>query len=281
MRYEIYIDVVFITNLLMDYLLLWFTGKIFQCRKSRRRRFLGAALGAFFSCLLLYIPPVSFLPAIILLHGSCAVGMLVVGCGLKKGSLLIKAVLTLYLAAFLCGGFWEAAGNGNLTVRAFVLFAVVTWLGFAAWSYLADSLRIRMKNVYPVTLVCRGRSKSFYGFYDSGNLLIDPVTRKPVSIGKSDILYDLLPGEMADQLKHLKENTGELQGIQIAGLHPHFVAYRSIGGQQGMLLAVTIEKLCIQTPAEVVQVNDPVIAFDLESSAFGKEYEVLLNSRLL
>lgn len=208
MHYEIYIDVVFVTNLLMDYILLRFTGKIFRCGKSRGRTLLGALLGALFSCCILYVPAAGFLPAVILLHGACAVGMLVVGCGLKKGSLLVKAVLTLYMAAFLCGGFWEAAKSENLTARAFVLFAAVTCLGASAWSYLADSIRIRMKNVYPVTLVCGGRSKSFYGFYDSGNLLMDSVTRKPVSIGKPDILYDLLPAETADQLKHLKENPG-------------------------------------------------------------------------
>ena len=249
--------------------------------KAGEATLLGALLGALFSCCILYVPAAGFLPAVILLHGACAVGMLVVGCGLKKGSLLVKAVLTLYMAAFLCGGFWEAAKSENLTARAFVLFAAVTCLGASAWSYLADSIRIRMKNVYPVTLVCGGRSKSFYGFYDSGNLLMDSVTRKPVSIGKPDILYDLLPAETADQLKHLKENPGELQGTVAAGLQPHFVTFQSIGKEQGMLLAVTLEKLCIQTPAEVVQVDRPVFAFALEPSAFGKEYEVLLNSRLL
>ena len=48
-----------------------------------------------------------FLPALVLLHGGCAAGMLVIGCNLKRGSLLLKAILTLYFAAFLCGGFWE------------------------------------------------------------------------------------------------------------------------------------------------------------------------------
>ena len=48
-----------------------------------------------------------------------------------------------------------------------------------------------------------------------------------------------------------------------------------------MMLAVTFERLCIQTPAEVVCIDNPVFAFSFETSAFGKEYDVLLNSRLL
>ena len=45
-----------------------------------------------------------FLPALVLLHGGCAAGMLVIGCNLKRGSLLLKAILTLYFAAFCVEG---------------------------------------------------------------------------------------------------------------------------------------------------------------------------------
>ena len=48
-----------------------------------------------------------------------------------------------------------------------------------------------------------------------------------------------------------------------------------------MMLAVTFERLCIQTPVRGVCIDNPVFAFSFETSAFGKEYEVLLNSRLL
>ena len=34
MHYEVYIDVVFLTNLLMDYILLWFVGKGIPMQKK-------------------------------------------------------------------------------------------------------------------------------------------------------------------------------------------------------------------------------------------------------
>ena len=40
-----------------------------------------------------------------------------IGCNLKRGSLLLKAILTLYFAAFLCGGFWEVIVSDKLTVK--------------------------------------------------------------------------------------------------------------------------------------------------------------------
>ena len=53
------------------------------------------------------------------------------------------AILTLYFAAFLCGGFWEVIVSDKLTVKMFLILAAATWLGITALSYLMDTLRIR------------------------------------------------------------------------------------------------------------------------------------------
>lgn len=282
MYYEVYIDVVFVTNLLMDYVLLRIVGMLFRCRGSRKRCLLAAAIGALFSCLILYIPTEAFLPVTILLHGACAMGMLMIGCGLKKGGLLLKAMVTLYLTAFLCGGFWEVmTANGSITLKTFFLFTLCTYLGLTALVYLSDSVRARMKNIYPITLSYQGKVQSSYGFYDTGNLLADPISGAPVSIVKPEILEAMLSGELVDKLKHLKENPGELKNTELAGLRPHFLPYTTVGNSEGMLLAVTLEDLCIHTPREVVHVSRPVFALSFEPSTLGNEYKVLLNSRLL
>ena len=49
MYYDVYIDIVFLTNLFMDYILLRIVGKLFLRKRSRRRILLAAAVGALFS----------------------------------------------------------------------------------------------------------------------------------------------------------------------------------------------------------------------------------------
>lgn len=105
MYQEIYIDVVFAANLLMDYLLLRLVGWFLRCRAGRRRCFAAAALGAFGSCLILCIPSENTPVLTVALHGFCALVMLRIGLKIQKGALLLKAFLMLYLTAFLCGGF--------------------------------------------------------------------------------------------------------------------------------------------------------------------------------
>ena len=48
-----------------------------------------------------------------------------------------------------------------------------------------------------------------------------------------------------------------------------------------MMLAVVLDDLCIHTPREMIHVADPVLALAVEPSALGKEYQILLNSRIL
>ncbi|MBZ4667939.1 MAG: Sporulation factor SpoIIGA, partial [Defluviitaleaceae bacterium] len=47
---EIYADVVFFLNLVMDYFILWIVSKIIKKKVSFKRLLLGAFLGALFYC---------------------------------------------------------------------------------------------------------------------------------------------------------------------------------------------------------------------------------------
>ena len=281
MYYEVYIDIVFLTNLLMDYILLRLVGKLFRCRRTRGRYLLAASLGALFSCLILCVQLDGFLPAVVLLHGACAMGMIRLGLGLKKGGLLVKAMLTMYFTAFLLGGFLEAAAGSALTWRRFVLLAAGAYLGLCALTYLTDSVRAQWKNIYPVTLSFQGKVQSAYGYYDTGNLLYDPLSGAPVSVMEPELLETMLSGEVLDGLKHLNENPGEMESTKLVSLKPRFLPYRTVGQEEGCILAITLEDLCIHTPREVVHISGPVFALAFEPSALGKEYKVLLNSRLL
>lgn len=283
MYYEVYIDIVFVTNLLMDYILLRFVGMMFRCRGSRKRCLLAAAIGALFSCLILYIPMDSSSTVPILLHGACAMCMVRIGCGLKKGGLLVKAMLMLYLTAFLCGGFWEVVtADSSITLKTFLLFALCTYLGIGAMVYLADSVRTRIRNIYPITLAHQGKVQSAYGFHDTGNLLADPISGRPVSIVKPEFLETMLSEEVVNKLRYLQENPGEMESTEVASLRPHYLSYQTVGQKEGVLLAVTLEDLCIHTPREAVHISNPVFALSFESDPLGKEeYKVLLNSRLL
>ena len=148
----------------------------------------------------------------------------------------------------------------------------------SVWETLSGS----EEKIY-IRLLCPGMEKKqdVYGFYDTGNLLTDPVNGSPVSVAEADALKKILSEELTVRLKHLKENPGELECTEIAGLRPRYLSCRTVGQKQCLMLTVTLDELCIRTPGEEVRIIKPVIALAFEPSALGKEYKVLLNSRLL
>lgn len=279
---KVYIDLVFGTNLLMDYLLLRLTGKALGCKGSRRRCLFAAMIGSLISCLILCVQIEDAIPAWILIHGATAMGMLRIACRIRKRSLLAKAMLTLYLQAFLMGGFLQAVSRGKaVTWKTFLIIVPAVYLGLCAVLYLTDSVRAKRRSIYPVTLSFQGKVQKTYGFYDTGNLLKDPVSGAPVSIAEPEFLKTMLSGEISDKLKYLKENPGEWKSTELTALKPHFLPYQTVGQEHGLMLAVTLDDLCIHTPGEVVHIPDPVLALAEEPSALGSEYKILLNSRLL
>ena len=103
MHYELYIDLFFLINFLMDYFLLLMVGKMLKCRIRRLRIIAGAMVGAFLTCIF-----VVFLRGkiwrLVLFHGVMNMCLLKTGLGIKEKRTLIKAWILLYVSAFLLGG---------------------------------------------------------------------------------------------------------------------------------------------------------------------------------
>ena len=98
---------------------------------------------------------------------------------------------------------------------------------------------------------------------------------------QTEILEELLGKNLLERLKYMEEKPGELKSTEIVSLRPHYLSLKTIGQEEKRILAVTLEKFCIQTPGEEVCIPDPVMALTFEPSALGREYKVLINSRLL
>lgn len=282
MYHTIYIDIVFMTNFLMDYMLLRLVGKFLHLDGKRFRCMISAVFGSFVSCLLLYVPFKIILPAAVLIHGGCAFFMAVFAFRLEKGGILAKTILAMYLTAFVVGGIYQALeAEKIMTVKTFLLFLAGIYGGLYTLICAADSIRLGRRNIYPVILKYQGRTQQSYGFFDTGNLLVDSVNRQPVSIVKPELLEKILSRELLEKLMYIKEEPQNLKSTELSMLHPHFLSFRGAGGKEGILLAVVLGELEIQTPGRVVHVGKPVLAITSEPSALGEEYGILLNSRLL
>lgn len=82
----------------------------------------GCAGSWFFLSASLYAVRIVF-PVAVLIHGSCAFFMAAFAFRLKRGCLLAKTILAMYLTAFVVGGIYQALETeGTMTGRTFLLF---------------------------------------------------------------------------------------------------------------------------------------------------------------
>lgn len=281
MYQEVYIDLVFAANLLMDYILLRLTGIILKYQGSRRRCLAAAVAGALFSCLCLYVrTEINVFTVIVRI--TWAGVMMRVAYGIRDMKRLAGAVLFFFGITFLTGGFWKAvSGNGRVTFFVFALCAAGTYGGLSLMLIWLERLKVSRENLYPVILRFKGRELKTYGLYDTGNLLNDPMTKLPVSVADTETMKSLLSEDLIERLKHFKEHPEEIESTEIADLKPHYLSFQTVGREMQLILAVTLEDLCIQTPGERIHVSEPVLALSSEPFALGREYKVILNSRLL
>lgn len=278
---EIYLDVVFLTNFLMDYLLLHLIGRLLYLKGGSFRHLMGAIFGAFGSCVLVFLSEDTSYGRGLVLHALLASGMLLIGCEINSPRLFVRAMTTLYLSAFLCGGFWDVISHGReMSLKTFFFFAACTYVVLTMIAAYRKHCLRKLRDIYPVTLFYQGRQCQGAGLYDTGNLLRDPEGHRPVSVASRELMEELLTEELMKKLRNIQDEPGELENTVVESLKPHFLRCSTVGGTQ-LLLTVTIEKLSIQSPREELQILHPVMAIALESSALGKEYQIILNSELI
>ena len=262
MYYVLYIDVLFLENLLLDYLLLTVTARLLKLSPGRLRRILSAALGSLLLCLIYAALPQCPLPVFLLLHGAGAAAMIYTGLGTKSLRIFGKALILLYLCSFLLGGIFGWLQN-------IVKLPVYPFLGLSLLSYWLLTLgmrwlmrfRQREQHIYPVTLGFHGHTIKTRGLIDTGNSLRDPVFGKPVSILPQDLKLKLC-------------------GTEKVLLYP--VPFHSIGKKSGLLPAFYADFLQIETEGGTcLRVERPLLGVTKEPLSSKKEYGILLHPDLL
>lgn len=255
MQYELYIDVFFLVNFMMDFLLLTFLKKMMRLDVPGFRVVLGALAGAAITCALIAIPiPWAFLK-IVLFHGAVSIIMLKTGLNVKWGRELAKAYLFLYAGGFILGG---AMTFFRQYVRDMSLFFALALLGYyaalGAWN-LAEALVRNNQTHCTAILYSGGKTCRLKALIDTGNRLRDKATGKPVSI--------IAPGA-ACMLGFDREHE-KSDGIR-------FISYHSIGEKAGIMPIFEIDRMDLDNGRKKMEVLRPMLAVcrdELDSDSYG------------
>lgn len=259
MYYELYLDVWFLENFLMDYFLLLLLKEILRCTTTWRRLILAAAFGAGGVCILYAWGLSNTIPGFFLTYAVLSTSMVRMGLCIRKWRRLFRATGLLYLCAWLLGGIFGWLSN---TLR----FPVYTFLGLSLCSFwllvlgarAVLSLRRQRQSIYEVSVYYQGVCKPMKAFLDTGNLLRDPYCQKPVSIVAFSAVSDVLVEEKL-----------------------RYIPYHTIGNEGDLLPVFTADYLYVRTEHTERVIPSPVLGVAKRPLSARGEYEVILNPEVI
>lgn len=246
----VYIDSLFLLNLVVNYLLLLAVARLAGEVLQRLRLAAGAALGAIYAALV-FFPGMGFL-----LHPLCKLGaaVLMVLCAFGGSRHLLRLTLVFFgVAAAFGGGIFaiELLGGRGLSLKNGIFYSAMDLrliLLSAALCYVVIALVFQRmarhsgpsRELVPAILTFGGRRIALTALVDTGNTLTDPITNRPVMVAEGDKLTGLFPPGAAPTQEDLLNPAAALERLaeKTGKGRYRLLPYRAVGVECGMLLAL-------------------------------------------
>lgn len=261
----IYIDSIFLLNLVMDLYLLTLTGKVLGKTATYSRIFAGSVIGALGYCIVLCLPGIPYMLKI--LAGMLPIGalMIKIACQTKGMKELIRAEGYLFTFSFLIGGFiiFLKAKIPLFANRSDSMAAIagLGFVGFVICQKLISTYQKRKQDHFCRVFIPGDDGQvEIMALIDTGNGLIEPVSKKPVAI--------------------LEENEWENLRMWMKPEKFKIIPYRSIGKANGMLEGYEVDAMEVKGDAGEKQFEKVIIAIFKGKMSEKGGYQMILPPEL-
>lgn len=270
--YNLYIDVLFLINFIMDFMLLTILRRVFKYHSTTLKLIVGSSVGAVWAVLAAIWPLLPRFLECLLTYIVISAFMVKIAFGLKKLKEIAKGVLGLYLTAVMMGGTIYALyqhtkagyyveqlirGRGEEAMPIFLLLgaALAGFMGLRfLWTYLIQ-FKKEKDHLYEVTMYYRGREKTVKALMDTGNRLYEPVTHRPVHV----VTYEAL--------KSLCESVSAVV----------YIPFCSVGKKEGTMPGIFLDELEVRQGDQAYTIVKPLVAVCRDPVSPNGEYQMLLH----
>ncbi len=297
---EIYLDVLLLENLVINYLILYVTAKFSKYRTSTLRLFLGAIIGALYVGIIIIEPDIKVFYTTV---AKILLSFFIIAVTFFPRNIMtfIKTLVIFYISTFIFAGaalaflFFNDQGG-------FVKNGIVYVFGQSKWSLMFFSLvtvgiiiKIFMEVIQskftrenlliPVKIAFDNRKIGFPALVDTGNSLKDPLTNNPVMVVEFNALEELLPVEIKDIFKNSKEDdlSCVTTTISTSKWFSRFrlIPFSSLGKENGMLIGFKPDFIEIGEEEEKRDVKNVIVGIYNKSLSRNEKYKALLGPELV
>lgn len=288
----IYLDIVIIENLIMNYIILYATSIIAKKKIKQTRAFIASIIGTIY-VIMLYITKLPIYSSII---SKIILSIIMVYIMFKPESIkmLINNILLFYLTSFVFGGASTAliylikpeeilmkngVFLGTYTLKTVFLGGVMGLFLIVITFNIVRSKITKKDMFYNIEIYLEDKKVETKAMIDTGNLLKEPITNIPVIIVEHTLLYDVIEKEILNNLEEIL--SGNLEGIPENVKNKYLsklkvIPFKSLGKENGMLLGIKIDKVILENEENRKVIDKVIIGIYNKSLTRRGEYRALL-----
>lgn len=253
---KIYVDIIFLENTVMNFIILYATGIILKLRISIWRMALSSVIGAIYVAIG-YVISIEYFVNIfgkILL----SVTMIFTAFNPKGFKTIIKELIIFYLTTFTFGGVATyliyvikpqgKAFAGKYALKIIFVGALIgTTILVLAFKMVKNKVT-KKDMLYKIKIKFNGTEKILNAIIDTGNMLREPISGLPVAVIEKEVLYNVLPQELLDNIDSILG--GDVQKLQ-EKIRIKFetklvlIPFASLGKEHGMLVGVKLDEFYV------------------------------------
>ena len=293
----IYLDVVLLENLCMNYIILFATAYIMKLKMKQWRLILSSLLGSIYAVVsyLEILPLYSNISMKILL----SILMVYISFNTKGIKGLVKQLIIFYLTSFAFGGcafallyfirpqdilMKNGVYIGTYPIKIALLGGIVGFI-ITYIAFRVVKTKIRKKDmIYSLTIKIEGKEVYLKAMLDTGNLLREPITGMPVIVVQKSELYSIITEKVLDNIEKLVggENQEIINQIEEEYLTKfRVIPFSSIGKQNGLMLGLKADEVIIEKEEEKEKRNDIIIGIFPQTLSKNNTYTALIGLDLL
>ena len=293
----IYIDVVFIENLIMNYIILFATSIIIKVKVKHIRLLLASSLGAIYS-IIAYMSILEMYSSVIL---KIILSVIIVYIAYNPQNVknMWKYLVIFYMTSFVFGGaafaliyivkpqdilMKNGLFLGTYPLKTIILGTIVAFVVIVTSFKLVKS-KISKKDMFCTIKININKVEiETKAMIDTGNLLKEPISNTPVIVVEHTLLYDCMPKEILNNLENILggdfENISEeVKNKYISKLK--VIPFSSLGKQNGMLIGIKPEEVTVINDENENKINNVIIGIYNKSLTKRGEYRALIGIELL
>ena len=289
----IYLDIILLENIIMNYIILLATGIISKATINKIRILLASILGAIYSVVSFTIETNLILSLIIKILLSITI--IYIAFKPQKIKKFLKQISIFYLTTFAYGGcaifllyyikpqdilIENGIYIGTYPIKVAVLGGI---LGFIIINIVFKLVKGKLEknNMYCKLIVeLDGKEIETVAMIDSGNLLKEPITKVPVVVIEKERLREIIDKELLDNVQQIiTAKKIDIPDKYISSLK--VIPFTSLGKQNGMLLGLKVDKIEIEFDEEKNIIRDVIIGIYEGRLCKDNKYSALIGLELL